>query len=612
MVGLVAGATAAAQRAPLPLDSATVRSLLADAFASAIDAPPGERGALVTAIGRFQTRFGDFAGAERTVASAESALPGDVARAEGNSVLLAFLDRPTLFRRLVCGLQSAGRSDDAIAAVRRMPAGDEREWELAHTAALMARSRLNATDSIARRNGKTPVQWRTALALAREVTLPEARLDALISIAGAVSESAKHDVARAAYGDARRIRVSNADRKSARTAMLAAIALRIGRRADVSSLYATLTNGEDLREVVTLAANSSDVRLVRELAPRAVDAGLAIRDSAARLAFLSQLRQALIRGVGDATADDLLPANLVETPRVAGRAVRDSMIAASTDPWDVATRASERGDFAAVRRAVEQLPVSDPLATRARLWSNLAWGTYSAHVDTARVYLILARDALLRSHTDSATIDEVASAIADRQFWLADDEAGITTVNLVRDPGRASGAMRDVGGSTLSRLTADRAWSYADQIREPRVRDALALRVITGYLAVRGATAEQLLRGRALADSITTLSLRIPAQAAVANGMAQRGDTVGARALFTALLSYPSLIGDREGRTAVRRLIAIGGMSEVEAWARSGTPAMRARRLIAVADAVEFQIAARAGVVWARISNGPDACLDGF
>jgi hypothetical protein len=438
-------------------------------------------------------------------------------------------------------------------------------------------------------------------------------MDALLSIAGETSDSTRQDeVVRAAYGDARRIRLSSVDRQSSRNAMLVALALQLGRNGDVRSLYATLINADDLGDVVIRAATSSDTGLVRELAPRAVAAGVAIRDSAARLAFLSPLRQALIRGVGGAAADDLLPARFVETSHVAGRAVRDSMIAASTDPWDVATRASERGDFTAVRRAVEQLPVSDPLATRARLWSNLAWGTYSAHVDTARVYLVLARDALLRSHTDSATIDEVASAIADRQFWLADDEAGITTVNLVRDPGLASGAMRDVGGSTLSRLTADRAWSYADQIREPRARDAFALRVITGYLAVRGATAEQLLRGRALADSITTLSLRIPAQAAVANGMAQRGDTVGARALFTALLSYPSLIDDREGRTAVRRLIAIGGMSEVEAWARSGTPAMRARRLIAVADAVEFQIAARAGVVWARISNGPDACLDGF
>jgi hypothetical protein len=372
-----------------------------------------------------------------------------------------------------------------------------------------------------------------------------------------------------------------------------------------------LINADDLGDVVIRAATSSDTGLVRELAPRAVAAGVAIRDSAARLAFLSPLRQALIRGVGGAAADDLLPARFVETSHVAGRAVRDSMIAASTDPWDVAKRASDREDFAGVRRAVGRLPVSDRLATRAKLWSDLAWGTYSAHVDTARVYLILARDALLRSHTDSATIDDVASLIANRQFWLADDQAGITTLKFVRDPGLASGTLRELGGSTLSKLTADRAWSYADQFREPVVRDALALRVITGYLAIRGATAKQLLRARALADSITTPALRLSAQVAVADGMAQRGDTIGARAAFTALLSYPSVTDDRQGRVVVSRLVASGGASEVEAWARSGTPAVRARRLIAVASALELT-AALGGIMWTRISYGQDACLDVF
>lgn len=619
LLGLLADTGAAAQQAgaarpPLPFDSSTVRSLLADAFASALEAPPGERGALVTAVGRLQVQARDFARAERTVTHVENAAPSDDARAFGVHPTVAFFDRAGLLTRLVCGLRDAKRSDDAVAVVRRMPAGAAREWELAHIASLTARSPLSATDSAARRRGETPEAWRAALALAREVVLPEARLDALLSVASEASDSTtREDVARAAYADARRIRLASSDRQSSRNAMLASLALDLRRSDDVRSLFAALIDADDLNDVVIrVATSSSDTRLLRELAPRAIAAGLAIHDSAARLAFLSPLRASLVRAAGIATADTLLPARFVETPRAGGRAARDSAIMTSMDPRDVAQRALDHRDFAGVRRAVERLPVVDESAKRASLWSDLAWSEYISSRDTARAYLALAHEALVHSHADSATLDGVAARIADRQFWIADHDGGVATLNLVRDPNAAAWPVRDWGASTLAGLTADRLRAYADQIRDPRVRDAVLLRVITGYLAIRGATDAQATRARDLADSIATPALHLRARVAVTDLMLQRRDTVNARAMLTTLLSYPGLMEDEESRVIISRLAVNGGASELQAWAHAAAPGLRARRLIAVAEAFQRGIDARAGNLWVRLSNGPDACLDVF
>ena len=615
---------ASAQQGPtvVPLPSArrlaadsTVQSLLAEALGAALGAPAGQRAGLVNGVGRAQVRARDFAGAERTLSLGERATTADVARQLGQSLTFVWLDRADLATRLVCALRSSDRGDEALAVVRRMPAGDDREWQLAHLASLTARARLSSADSLARRRGDTPRLWNDALALARDVTLPEAKLDALLAVAEAAADSTtRRDVAFAAYDEARRIRLADTDRRASRDAMLAELAIRLGRAADARALFGELSNAEDLEYVFGAAAAVRNASLVRALAPRTIAAGRAIGDRAARFAYLSQVRESLIRAAGNGVADDLLPERVVGlSPEGPRRISRDSALAASNDPRDAANRAESRGDFAAIRREVGRLPIVDPAARRAKLWSDLAWSTYSMYRDTAAAYLTLAREALLASRADAATRDQTAEEIADRQFWIADDEGGLTTLNLIGDPNVANAAISNWGGSTASSLTADRLRAYADRVRDPRARDAVLLRVITGYLAIRDANAAQLERARRLADSIATAPIAIQGRLAVALIFVQRGDSARARAELTSLLAEPSL-GDGEAvARIVGPLVAEGGLAEATAWARTGVPARRSRRLVTVADALRSSLDARFNrFAPDMLSNGPDSCRDIF
>lgn len=605
----VAGGQQAVTARPLSFDSTTVRSVLDEALRSAQEAPAAERPGLVNGVGLAQLRARDFAGAERSLSIAEQATPAEVARALGQSLVFVGLDRSDLATKLACTLRDAGRPDEALTIVRRLPLREQREWQLARAAAFAARSKLSAADSAAHRRGQIPNQWRDALALAEEVALPEAKLDALIAVAqGATDQIAPRDVAVAAFDQARRIRLADADRQASRDALLAVMAIDYGRSDQTRDLFGRLSNSEDLQYVFSMAAERHDVRLVRELAPRTIEVGSAIRDSAARFAFLSSVRALLIREAGQSVADDLLPERMVGVPAL--REPYDSAVARSNQPRDVADRAAGKGDFATARRAVERLPVVDPSATRASLLSDLAWGSYSIYRDSAAALLRLAREALLASQAGSMRFDDLAARIADRQFWIGDDEEGLASLNLIRDPEAANGAIYHWGGSTASSMTADRLRAYADRVRDPRVRDAVLLRVITGYLAVRGAAPSQLDRARHLADSIASPSLAIKGRTAVASSFIQRGDSVRGRAELLSLLADASLPESDAKGSVVGPLARYGALPEALAWARSGDAAQRSRRLVGLADALRSYLDQGRGVV--SFSNGPDSCRDVF
>ena len=99
---------------------------------------------------------------------------------------------------------------------------------------------------------------------------------------------------------------------------------------------------------------------------------------------------------------------------------------------------------------------------------------------------------------------------------------------------------------------------------------------------------------------------------AVADLLLERRDTVDARALLTTLVLEPGFIDDDESRVIFKRLAAIGGAPDLQAWAHAGEPALRARRLMGVAEAFQTNIDARAANGFRLSSNGPDACLDVF
>ncbi|MGH2898048.1 MAG: hypothetical protein ACRDMZ_05190, partial [Solirubrobacteraceae bacterium] len=392
-------------RRPLPFDSTVVQSLLAEALRAATEAAAAERPALVNGVGLAQVQGRDFAGAERTLSLGEQATSAEVARQLGESLLFTELDRANLATKLVCALRDAGRGGEALDVVRRMRPGEEREWQLARAAAFLARAPLNPADSAARRRGEPPRQWRDALAIANEVALPEAKLDALIAVMRTAADSTvRRDMAVEAFGAAKRVRLNDADRQASRNAMLAAIAIGLDRLGEARALVRDLSNAEDLYAVLSSAMAGRKSAFALDLAPRVVDAGRAIADPAARYAFLSRLWTSLERYVGRSAADDLLPDRLVGTPSEPAISY-EIAVATSNDPHDVADRAGQRADFAAARRAVERLPVLDRQARRAFLWSQLAWGSYSMYRDTAAAFLKLARESLIASHADSATWD---------------------------------------------------------------------------------------------------------------------------------------------------------------------------------------------------------------
>jgi hypothetical protein len=615
--------------APLPFDSLTVWSLLDSAFQSAHSAVSELAPALVGAVGRAQIAARDYVGAERTVQSLGETVPdaGVVAKTLGQSPWFVLADRAGLARQLSCSLHDAGRDADALAVVRRLPPGVTREWELAHEAAVTARRLPRAPSTALPLAPRVPLPldsvlrvWRSSLSIAQEVGLPAARLDAFIAVAANVADSSfGRGIAQAAVDEARKVRLDDRDRQQSRDAMLAGIALRIGRTGEARALYAGLSDPQDLLEVVWSAARyRSAGSVVREFSARLVNAATAVRDQEARRAYLISVREALLQ-VGDtAFAIRLLGA----PPRPSRHSARnddlDSLRAASDDPRDRATVALERGDFAEVRRQVARIPSEDRRAERAALLSDLAWGTYMTHRDTATAYLALARRALLESKADSATFDERASLIVDRQFWIADEDGAITTLNLIRDPEEAEWAIHDLGGSSFSRLTGARVRALADDARAPSVRDAILARAVTNYLGVARATPADFSWAWALADSIATPRHRLQARVVLATRALERRDSTAARAALMSVLKDRALdaaaVPAEVMRDALPPLVRLGAWADIVAWAStSGEPAKRVHRLIAAATALQAALdERRPGGNMTVLSNGRDWCRNEF
>jgi hypothetical protein len=614
-LALLAALPLGAQAPAPPLyDSLVVRALLGEALVQAQRVSGPARSPLLSAIGRTQVTTRDFKGAARTLALVGDEPLAGVRRALGESATFAGLDRAGLARRLSCALYEDNRPGDALATVRAMRASVEREWELAHIVALTARGARSPYLKPPPPAVEPQARWRAALVLAEEIRLPEARLDALIAVTDVIPDTgAGAPFLEQAYVAARRITLADQDRQRSRDALLAIVALELRKRDDARMLFARLSDGDDLQRVIRAATVMPDsARTVRELAPRVIRAGRAIRDSAARDVYLVRLWEVLKRTNGRAFADSSLHEATwsAEHPRDL-RATVDSATAADTSAVARAKRALAKLDYAEIRRQVARVPLRD----RAELWADLAWEIYTGQRDTARVYMREARAALVAAPRDPAVFDERASSIAGLQFRLGSDDEGLATLNLVRNPDAARYTVSEWGKSTMSSLNAAKLRAYADRVTNPVLRDAVLARVVNGYLVGYNARRADILWGAALAESIATPDYRTSALRDVAADALRRGDATEARQRFVALLratSDSSQQAEPIYRTLVGSVIAAGAGRDAIAWAREpASAATRAMRLRQVAEEIQRAIDQQQGKgMW--FSNGPDWCRDEF
>jgi len=587
--------------------------LLDDAGVEAMKASLRERAALLTAIGRTQVDSRDFVGAERTLGllRAEDS-PGGALRESGEPEWFAMLSRANLATRLICEFRTGGHPDAALATVRRLPAGEQREWLLAHEAVMTLRSTRADTTVPA-----TPLldRWRAARAIVREITLADVRLDALLQIAEAAQDTGGGQaVLRDAYMDARTIRIRDADRQASRNAMLAVVALRLSRESDVTALFERLTRADDIQYVFSAAAQRPRFnRLARALAPRAIGAAEQLQDTAARTVYLATVHESLRQVVGETEADRLVP-QMSNVRRASSPADRDSAKAHSIYPQDRAVAALYRGDFAEVRRQAEGVPLSRTGAERAMVWQTLAWLEYMSSMDTARVYLRLATEALRRggagSARDSTDYDSAIYAIARNDFWFGDVLEGIALLDAAFRPADVAGAVLEWGASTSRRPPLDSSRAAIAQVGNSALRDALLARFVEIELVP-----ENIARARIVADSIDSIESRARAGLAVAAGLQRMHRDEEARSLLVALLARESLVDAQLRSRVIAALIAAAGSRDAESWARGPAPtaADKARRLLAVATAMNHAIQAAArGPFYNLSGNGPDACLDLF
>lgn len=579
--------------------SDTLRMLLTGARDAARRAPDAQRLYLLERVAQAQTRAHDFAGAEQTLALVTA--PASV----GDTITAA----QRIETNLLCTLLERRRAADALQFVARVRPADDRSWLQARLARQMAAGH-EARLFVSAAGDDTTGQLTRALDVARHITLPEARVDALLAVAEA---AAKHPsfVARASREALDALDgIRDRDRQQSRTAMLIPPLFQGGELELANRRFATLSDPRDRRYVATslvwnspryttLPRLSAQDALLDAIIRRVVDDAVHASDPEVSRSVLATLREALVHAGQRARADKLVPERLVPSPSPSPPVVPSTL--------DRARTALNQHDFAAVQRLISAMNSGE---REARAWTALAWETYMWNRDSAATFLERARAALVREPIDSAAFDAIASNIAQYQSWIGQQEAAISTINLVRNPDATQYTVSEFGSSTFSTLTAPRLRTLASEVRRPAVRDQFFLRIITGYLLVRDASPSDIAWARALADSIGTPAVRIAARERVANDALTRGDSASAREMYAALLSQgvPSHLATRF--SAESGLARAGGDRTLVAWALADAPAeIRTERLLRAAEVLERQLEVRRREP-RIISNGPDMCRD--
>ena len=515
-------------------DSATALALLRESAAAAAQAPlTSLRTSQLRVIAANQVKAGDFAGAMVT------------SRSLGDWRLEVHTD-------VACRLLEDRRFDDAYRFVKSLPRSD-RDWSLAHVAAQLShppfsprRRHVDAVD--------TAALTRRGLEITREIHAPNARIDALLSIA---------------FTQVRRNDTSGA----------------------VESLRAASAILPSVRD--TDYATSRRMMIASEL-------GRAGRIDASGI--VETLKEA-----GDSTAADSLG-------RVYRRDTTPTVIP-SKRPSDVADSLAAAREVARAIELVEGITDSLHVGFRGRAFLSIANSASAAGRDTVR--LILARAfADARTVTTSDTLrDDLLSDIAREQLSRGFHDDGLATINTIRTVDLAVWPLTGIGPAPGTSIGMRDRRRIIAQVANSDVRVRASAEIIA--MRFDGApSADDVAWATAFADSLPANPARDRAQLAIARRDLARKDTSAARARLVRMLAtytvvrVPALYEHDKFDQAPVTLVRAGGGDEARRWARAlADPSARAAALLMVAHA--FLVRSETSIQW-WFSNGPDSCREEF
>lgn len=525
----------------------------------------------------------------------------DAARTLASSGRLAF--PATQFRELSCQLIEARRWDDAVNASTELLEPTGAAWALGHIAQqlvdaprALAPATASADDTVALR--------KRAIALARSISLPDARVDALLAVAYVVEESrlsADSATAFWLYRDAAAAvgRIGNVDRRGTRSTMIA-INLAHYDAAAATRMLPHIQQRVDwwmlaLSLAPTHPRDSAGVRLrARAIAEarKRMPPGAEYRQH-----ILPQFVTALRKG-GDSAAANEVEAELRRLPWAfrPERAVRSE--------YERAINAAEIGDTAAATRAAARVRDTDRSGRRASVWNAMA-ANYNIAIDVRRAWLLRGRNAALAASVDSATRDFLLGDVASSQFWAGLNDDALETLALVRSDEDRRSRFYNFGASTFSDLDGPRpVRALADRAPDRVLRDLVLGYLVSKWLTGHQASDSDNAWGEALVDSIADPESKRRAGLAVAERALQRRDSTRARAILLRLANrMPEFT---EGAAGL--LVRAGGTAALLDWARSReTPEKRIAALLVAAKAMDAERGRPR-----FFSNGPDHCRHPF
>ena len=552
---------------------ARAAELFRESSAIARDLAPSERvTTLLRRIAAAQVRVDDHAGALATAAGL-GPWRGEVR----TSVMCRYLE--------------GRRIDDAHRFAQDAPPGD-RDWALAHLASQLASPPFRR-DTTRRDTVDIAALTRRALDVAREVRLPQARTDALLSIArkqmyrkdtaGAVRSLL---AARATLSDVR-----DAEYVTSRRVLIFSELGAAGRVDEALAAFRSLPPDRRLETVWYIRHWPSLGRErardeLRERASLLSD----VRDPNARAYWADGIARGL-REIGDSALADSLVARYPDVDATTGRASstphRRGVPRTAVEEADSLARA---GAIDRALSAVAGMPDPERVGYRARAYLALLGAMPPSRSDTAHLTLQLAlaeaRDASLSERHRDDLFDHVAHS----QLSLGVD-SWVETLGRVRDVGVAERMLRRAAPSRSAR---ERRTLYA-RVSNSAARDLATAALIESVVQNPKVTDDDLAWSAAVADSLSLPLARETAQIAFMFRSLRAGDTAAARSRLLPLLATH----DTERPVTAHRpfhaddlliqIVRVGGIDDALRWARSlPDPAARAAALLALGDSMLF------------------------
>ena len=513
----------------------------------------------------------------------------------------------------VCRLLEERRFGDAQRLVEQFPEAD-RDWALAHVLSRFARPPLSP-----RPQERAPVDTagltQVALTLARAIIpSPDARVDALISIANTLLY--RRDTARAVAAFESALSslrmVMDPDRASSRRLLIANGLGGAGRTDAALALLPDLLPHDRVQAAWGLGRwrDAKDPRVRAELL--AIVARIdTVRDVRIRRAQAEGVVYAF-NTLGAPAVADSVAAPLGADPTTG----RQSRQPSSATP-SIVERAERlaAADFPAAVALVDTL--GDPFAygRRARALVRVTRAAAGTKVDMIAQLLRRARESAVASGLSTRQSSKTLLEIAEAQIGRGLVEDGAATLNAIPDHDLALSVFGHLGGwrFTLSKADGQR---FLAGIRDHEVRAAAATRVIGPWLESKDASEADVAWATSVVDALPQVRSAEAAQIMVARNAFFRGDTVAARARLRPVLrardrdwtrwpTYPF------GDDLFFWLARADAAYETLAWVRAlPSPASRAAGLLAMGDAVDA--VGDLNNLAVRLHNGLQGCRDEF